>query len=166
MDRRRFFSPLLPSRWEYVGYAEINKGFKRIMNFRVLAASAQAPQRSNGNDFLPHNAPRAEKGGLEREGAAFKGRWGCRWSARGLLCFKAAPIFTHAFHNWVFRIFSINAHKCMLMRGSGGWGYQYIPVIFPWEYADCLLYHTLIYIVPTSLMCNVSDHNIVLYFTI
>lgn len=54
---------LAPSRREYVGYAEINKGFKGIMNFRVLAASAQAPQRSNGNDFLPHNAPRLEKGG-------------------------------------------------------------------------------------------------------
>ncbi|KAL1255869.1 hypothetical protein QQF64_013930 [Cirrhinus molitorella] len=27
------------------------------MNFRVLSASAQAPQRSNGNDF-PHNASR------------------------------------------------------------------------------------------------------------
>lgn len=34
------------------------------MNFRVLSASAQAPQRSNGNDFPPHNAPRAEKGGV------------------------------------------------------------------------------------------------------
>lgn len=42
------------------------------MNFRVLAASAQAPQRSNGNDFPPHNAPRLEKGGLEREGALLK----------------------------------------------------------------------------------------------
>lgn len=64
---------LAPSRRENVGYAEINKGFKGIMNFRVLAASAQAPQRSNGNDFLPHNAPRLEKGGgVEREGALLK----------------------------------------------------------------------------------------------
>lgn len=67
------------------------------MNFRVLAASAQAPQRSNGNDFPPHNAPRPEKGGLEREGAAFKGRWGCCLSARGLLCLEAAPIFRMLF---------------------------------------------------------------------
>jgi len=42
------------------------------MNSRVLAASAQAPQRSNGNDFLPHNAPRPEKGGLAREGRHLK----------------------------------------------------------------------------------------------
>lgn len=58
------------------------------MNFRVLAASAQAPQRSNGNDFPPHNAPRPKSGGEEggggwRErggvvGGTFKGRWGCR----------------------------------------------------------------------------------------
>ena len=43
------------------------------MNFRVLAASAQALQRSNGNDF-PHNAPRQEKGGsgadLKEDGGA------------------------------------------------------------------------------------------------
>ncbi|KAF3833908.1 hypothetical protein F7725_025112 [Dissostichus mawsoni] len=39
------------------------------MNFRVLAASAQAPQRSNGNDFPPHNAPRPEKGGCTMEDA-------------------------------------------------------------------------------------------------
>lgn len=50
------------SRREYVGYAEINKVFKGIMNLRFLAPSAQAPQRSNGNDF-PHNAPRSERGG-------------------------------------------------------------------------------------------------------
>lgn len=66
MARRRVFSPLWPSRWEYVGYAEINKGFKGIMNLRVLAASAQAPQRSNGSDFPPHNAPRPGTGGLGR----------------------------------------------------------------------------------------------------
>lgn len=60
------------------------------MNFRVLAASAQAPQRSNGNDFPPHNAPRPKSeegvgGGVGdgwREGGeggdTFKGRWGCR----------------------------------------------------------------------------------------
>lgn len=47
------------------------------MNFRVLAASAQALQRSNGNDF-PHNAPRLrEKGGSEgRRGARVKGDGG------------------------------------------------------------------------------------------
>lgn len=53
-----FFFSLWPP-GEYVGYAEINRGFKGIMNFRVLAASAQALQRSNGNDF-PHNASRLE----------------------------------------------------------------------------------------------------------
>lgn len=83
------------------------------MNFRVLAASAQAPQRSNGNDFPPHNAPRPKReeeeegeggeraGGLgRREGALFfKGRLG--WggaavrSTRGSFCVfeKAAPFF-------------------------------------------------------------------------
>lgn len=85
MDRRRFFSPLWPSRREYVGYAEINKGFKRIMNFRVLAASAQAPQRSNGNDFPPHNAPRTEKGGWRGKGRLLKEDGGAV-DQRGVFC--------------------------------------------------------------------------------
>lgn len=57
------------------------------MNLRVLAASAQAPQRSNGNDFPPHNAPRPEKGGvrLEREGAALKEDGGAV-DQRGVFC--------------------------------------------------------------------------------
>lgn len=41
------------------------------MNFRVLAASAQAPQRSNGNDFPPHNAPRPKS----EEGVGWGGGW-------------------------------------------------------------------------------------------
>lgn len=50
------------------------------MNFRVLAASAQAPQRSNGNDFPPHNAPRPKSaegvGGGVGDGWRGKGREG------------------------------------------------------------------------------------------
>jgi len=41
------------------------------MNFRVLSASAQAPQRSNGNDF-PHNASRSEGGGGAGGGLVLK----------------------------------------------------------------------------------------------
>lgn len=76
------------------------------MNFRVLAASAQAPQRSNGNDFPPHNAPRPEggRGGgdvlvVVVVGGGFlkeDDEGGCI-SAWGLLCFKKAPIFRMLF---------------------------------------------------------------------
>lgn len=64
------------------------------MNFRVLAASAQAPQRSNGNDFLPHNAPRLEKGwwGLEREGALLKEDGGA-FDQKGSFVFLMVFIF-------------------------------------------------------------------------
>lgn len=77
------------------------------MNFRVLAASAQAPQRSNGNDFPPHNAPRPEggRGGgdvlvVVVVGGGFlkeDDEGGCR-SAWGLLCLKKSTHFPHAFH--------------------------------------------------------------------
>lgn len=101
-----FLRSARPSRWEYVGYAEINKGFKRIMNFRVLAASAQAPQRSNGNDFPPHNAPRPEGvGGRGRVGGSggggwlFKGRWRGGVDQHGVFCaLKKSTHFPHAFH--------------------------------------------------------------------
>lgn len=74
------------------------------MNFRVLAASAQAPQRSNGNDFPPHNAPRPKSeegrgvgGWRERERGVggegrdtFKGRWGGAVESSRVLSFCCA----------------------------------------------------------------------------
>lgn len=74
------------------------------MNFRVLAASAQAPQRSNGNDFPPHNAPRPEGAGGDALVVVVVGGGflkeddggGCR-SAWGLLCFKKKHPFSACF---------------------------------------------------------------------
>ena len=63
------------------------------MNFRVLAASAQALQRSNGNDF-PHNAPRPEKGGGGGGGgAALLKEDGGAVEHQGVFVLQAAPIF-------------------------------------------------------------------------
>lgn len=79
------------------------------MNFRVLAASAQAPQRSNGNDFPPHNAPRLEKGGGvdgEGRGRLLKEDGGAADLQRGLLCLNAAPIFRMLFIFWAVLVLS------------------------------------------------------------
>ncbi len=92
MKRAGFFRAPA-SWWEYVGYAEIHRGFKGIMNLRVLSASAQAPQRSNGNDF-PHNASRPEGGGggllLKEDGGDAK--------QPGVFCVNDCTHFPHAFH--------------------------------------------------------------------
>lgn len=102
------------------------------MNFRVLAASAQAPQRSNGNDFLPHNAPRLEKGGVKEGGGTFKGRWGCCRSARGLLLFEGCTLVSYAFHLLTLLIISAGEWCPGLPLHDRGWAvieHRYIPAI-------------------------------------
>lgn len=65
------------------------------MNFRVLSASAQAPQRSNGNDF-PHNASRSEGGGGGGGGGIVLKEDGGDDEQSGVFCVNDCTHFPHA----------------------------------------------------------------------